>query len=187
MHLPDPSVFFILLGVSETALSLFKRAKSGTADKDRGSFFALWAVIGLSIFCAISITHALPRFQVPFSIAVYWTGVIMFLCGSALRWWSIIHLGRFFTVNVAIAKDHRVVDNGPYRLVRHPSYSGVFIAFIGLGLLLCNWLAAVVLVVPVVGMFMWRMHVEEHALLAALGEHYAAYMRRTKRIIPFVY
>jgi len=186
MNLPNPNLFFILLGVSEIALALFKRAKQGS-DKDRGSFVALWGVIGLSIYLAIRFSYTMPRFAVEATVVQYAVGLLLFICGSTLRWWSIIHLGRFFTVNVAIASDHRVVDDGPYTYVRHPSYSGVFLAFIGLGLLLFNWFSLVVLVLPVIIMFLWRMHVEERALLDALGENYAAYMKRTKRIIPCVY
>lgn len=181
------STFFILLGVSEIALAVFKRAKSGSSNKDRGSFFALWAVIGASIYGAIHLTYTLPRFALAWSATAHWSGVLLFVTGTALRWWSIIHLGRFFTVNVAIAADHRVVDDGPYTYVRHPSYTGVFMAFTGLGLLLFNWVAALVLVMPVIVMFLWRMHVEEQALVQGLGEPYLAYMRRTKRVLPFVY
>ncbi|MEO8066552.1 MAG: isoprenylcysteine carboxylmethyltransferase family protein [Flavobacteriales bacterium] len=186
MPLIPTSYCFMLLGVSEIGLALFKRAGRSAESKDRGSFLALWGVIGLSIFCAISVTHALPEYGVAYSDALYWTGLLLFVLGTALRWWSIIHLGKFFTVNVAIAADHRVVDNGPYRYVRHPSYSGVFVAFIGLGLLLFNWLSLLVLVLPVVGMFMWRISVEERALRNALGQPYEAYMQRTKRLVPWV-
>lgn len=183
----SPKYFFILLGVSEIALAVFKRAGSSTKTEDGGSFFALWGVIGASIYCAIRITFVWPQFAFMYSDVLYWLAVVFFLGGSFFRWWSIIHLGRFFTVNVALAKDHRVVDDGPYRYVRHPSYTGVFVAFTGLGLMLFNWMAALVMVVPVVAVFLWRMTVEERALLQGLGADYNAYMGRTKRVVPFVY
>jgi protein-S-isoprenylcysteine O-methyltransferase len=109
------------------------------------------------------------------------------VAGIALRWWAIIHLGRFFTVNVAIAADHRVVDDGPYRFVRHPSYTGALMSFVGLGLTTGNWLAAVVLVVPISVAFLRRITIEERVLAAALGEPYRAYAARTKRLVPFLY
>jgi protein-S-isoprenylcysteine O-methyltransferase len=98
-----------------------------------------------------------------------------------------VHLGRFFTVNVAIATNHRLIDTGPYRFVRHPSYTGALMAFLGLALCLANWASLVVMVVPVFLVFLWRMHVEEGALLQALGNQYRNYMNRTKRLIPAVY
>lgn len=185
--LPPVTAFFVLLGISELGLALFKRSGRSTDSRDRGSFGLLWAVIGISIFLAIYGARAWTRFSFPFSLATYSTGAVLFLLGIILRWWAITHLGRFFTVNVAIAKDHRVVSDGPYRFVRHPSYSGALLAFLGLGLLVHNWVAALLLVVPITVMFLWRIHIEEQALAAALGKSYTDYMARTKRLIPYIY
>jgi protein-S-isoprenylcysteine O-methyltransferase Ste14 len=101
--------------------------------------------------------------------------------------YAIVHLGRFFTVNVAISSSHRLIDTGPYRFVRHPSYTGALMAFLGLALCLANWASLVILLVPVFLVFLRRMHVEERALLQAFGDQYRDYMRRTKRLIPAVY
>ena len=185
--LPSPTTFFIILGISELGFALFKRSGKATESKDGGSFAMLWAVIGISIFLAIHGTQAWPQFGYPFSSAAYFTGALLFILGIALRWWSIVHLGRFFTVNVAIAKDHRVVSDGPYRLVRHPSYTGALMAFLGLGILVHNWLAMLVLVGPITVMFLWRITIEERALSAALSTAYTDYMARTKRLVPLVY
>jgi protein-S-isoprenylcysteine O-methyltransferase Ste14 len=101
--------------------------------------------------------------------------------------YAIVHLGRFFTVNVAISSIHRLIDTGPYRFVRHPSYTGALMAFLGLALCLANRASLVILLVPVFLVFLRRMHVEERALLQAFGDQYRDYMRRTKRLIPAVY
>jgi protein-S-isoprenylcysteine O-methyltransferase len=104
-----------------------------------------------------------------------------------LRWWAIITLGRFFTVDVTIEKDHELVERGPFRVVRHPSYTGVLLVFVGLGLSLGNWAALLVILLPIGVAFIHRMNVEEDALTGALGAHYTDYMRRTKRLVPFIY
>ena len=187
MTLPSPTICFTLFGISELCLAIFKRSGKTTQSRDRGTLGLLWGVIGASIFLAMFIANAAPRYAYAFSGAAYVFGLLLFVAGIALRWWAIVHLGRFFTVNVAIAEDHRVVSDGPYRFVRHPSYAGALLAFLGLGLLVHNWLAALVLLVPIMGMFLWRMDIEERALSAALGEAYSGYMARTKRLIPFVY
>lgn len=188
VHVPiSPTTCFTLFGISELALAVFKRSRGSAQDKDRGSLLLLWGVIGLSIFLAIYLTYAAARFGCAPNAVQYYSGLVLFVCGLVLRWWSIVHLGRFFTVNVAIASDHRVVSDGPYRFVRHPSYSGVFLLFIGLGLLLFNWLSAVILIVPVFLLFLYRMRVEEQALVQALGAPYVDYMARTKRLVPFLY
>jgi protein-S-isoprenylcysteine O-methyltransferase Ste14 len=104
-----------------------------------------------------------------------------------MRWVSIIHLGRFFTVNVAIAADHQLVETGPYRFIRHPSYSGALLAFVGWGMVLRNWASLLIALLPIAVAFLYRINVEERALLEALGDCYRAYMARTKRLIPFLY
>ncbi len=109
------------------------------------------------------------------------------MLGLGLRWWAIVTLGRFFTVDVQIAKDHHVVKRGPFRVVRHPSYTGVLMAFVGFAFSLANWAAMLVILVPIFVAFLRRMKVEEQALSDALGEEYVSYMRRTKRLVPFIY
>lgn len=87
---------------------------------------------------------------------------------------SILYLGRFFTINVAIAADHRLIDSGPYRFIRHPGYTGGLLLFLGLALCMGNWLSVAVIMVPIFAAFYRRMNVEESALSEALGEPYRA-------------
>jgi protein-S-isoprenylcysteine O-methyltransferase len=127
-------------------------------------------------------THVLPA-QSLFHVF----GICVFVIGLVLRLYSIIYLGRFFTINVAIAKDHRLIDSGPYRFIRHPSYTGGLMIFLGLGLSMGNWVSVAIIIVPILAVFLWRMGIEEAALLEALGEPYRSYMKRTKRLVPMVY
>jgi protein-S-isoprenylcysteine O-methyltransferase Ste14 len=114
-------------------------------------------------------------------------GLTMFWIGVAIRVWSIRTLGRFFRFEVTVLSDHRVIDTGPYRYVRHPSYTGALLAFSGIGVALDNWLSvASLFFLPLIG-FLWRIDVEEAALTARLGEEYRRYKRRTKRLIPGVW
>lgn len=177
------AVLGVVFLVSEIGLAIFKRSR-GAGNKDR-SLWLLWSVIALSIFCAIQVAETRPTPN--FLYALVLLGAILFALGIVLRWWAIIQLGRFFTVDVAIAQDHHVVDSGPYRFVRHPSYSGALVAFIGFGLTMQSWPALLVLLVPIACAFAYRINVEERALADALGESYRAYCRRTKRLVPGVY
>ncbi len=104
-----------------------------------------------------------------------------------LRWYSIGYLGRYFTVDVSISAEHRLIDSGPYRFIRHPTYTGALLAFLGLGFCFGNWLSILFLGLPIIAAFLWRIRIEERALLQALGEQYRRYMRRTKRLLPFIY
>jgi len=66
-------------------------------------------------------------------------------------------------------------------------YTGALLAFLGLGFCFGNWLSILFLTVPIIGAFLWRIRIEETALLDALGREYRDYMRRTERLVPWVY
>jgi len=174
--------------LSELGLALKKRAKADESrNVDRGSLTLLWIVIVASVTLAFNIAYALPAAGMSGDPTLRFLGIVVFAAGLAIRWYAIVHLGRFFTVNVAIAAGHRLIDTGPYRFVRHPSYTGALMAFLGLALCLANWASLAVMLVPVFLVFLRRMHVEEEALLQAFGNQYRDYMHRTKRLIPAVY
>ncbi|MEP6604348.1 MAG: isoprenylcysteine carboxylmethyltransferase family protein, partial [Spartobacteria bacterium] len=156
-------------------------------SRDRHSLALLWLSILLSVALAILVAGNFAAAALPHRRALYFVGLILFVAGIVLRWWAIIILGKFFTVDVAIAKEHRVIESGPYRFVRHPSYTGALIAFVGFGFCLANWLSILCLIIPIAAAFLWRIHVEERALLDALGDDYRSYMQRTRRLLPFVY
>ena len=187
MRLPSADVLGICYGLSEVALGVFKRSGTKSAETDRSSLRVLWAVILLSVAVAIWAAGRVPQAGSALLERGYALGVALFVAGLILRWYAIIHLGRFFTVDVAIASDHRVVDSGPYRWVRHPSYTGALLAFVGYGLCLGNWISLAVVTLPIAWAFLRRIEVEETALGSALGDSYAAYARRTKRLVPTLY
>jgi protein-S-isoprenylcysteine O-methyltransferase Ste14 len=185
MTLPSPLALGAFYGVSEIVLALTRRSRGDS--RDRHSLALLWVVIAISIFLSISVAESHHEGTLPHRRLLYFAGLFLFAGGIILRWYSIVHLGRFFTVDVSIEKEHRVIDTGPYRFVRHPSYTGALIAFLGFGLCLGNWLSILLLMLPITAAFLWRIRIEEQALIDALGEDYRAYMRRTARLVPFVY
>jgi protein-S-isoprenylcysteine O-methyltransferase len=118
---------------------------------------------------------------------VFGLGEAILLAGLTLRYWAVLTLGRFFKVTVSIQAGHRVVRSGPYRLLRHPSYTGLLAILLGLGLVLGTWVGLAALVVlPLAGILI-RIRVEEQVLLAALGDEYTSYAAETKRLIPGVW
>jgi protein-S-isoprenylcysteine O-methyltransferase Ste14 len=114
-------------------------------------------------------------------------GLVLIAVGLCVRQWAILVLGRFFTVDVRVRSDQTVVDRGPYRWVRHPSYSGLIIFFVGVGLALSNWASLIMLaLVPTAGLLA-RIHSEERALLGGLGEDYRRYAATRRRLFPGVW
>jgi len=178
----------VIFPLSEALLTIFKRAKKDrTRVQDEGSIGLLWAVILASIVLSVAcrwVRVAQVTMPEPLRVALL-LGLV--LPGLALRWMSILTLGRYFTVDVAIHEDHQVIQSGPYRFVRHPSYTGVLMAFLGVGITTNNLLSLVVLVLPIGLAILHRIKVEERALRESLGEPYAAYCARTSRLIPGVY
>ena len=112
-------------------------------------------------------------------------GLVLMLAGMALRWYSIRVLGTSFTVDVVTRPGQEVMESGPYRWVRHPSYTGGLVTVLGI-LLCCLNLASLAAIVAAAAGYVYRIKVEERALATDLGPAYRDYMRRTKRLIPFL-
>jgi protein-S-isoprenylcysteine O-methyltransferase Ste14 len=114
-------------------------------------------------------------------------GIVLILLGGALRWWAILTLGHYFTFDVAVRVSQPVVQSGPYRLIRHPAYSGTLLVLLGIGLALANWASIVAILTGVLIGLRYRVRVEEQALIDGLGQPYVDYMRHTKRFVPFIF
>ncbi len=111
--------------------------------------------------------------------------VFLAIGGIVVRWYAIVTLGRFFSMRVQTTSDQQVVESGPYRFVRHPSYTGGLMTVLGVLLMSTNWVTLACFLIALPG-FAYRIYVEEHALTSALGDPYRAYMRRSKRLVPFL-
>ena len=195
LPLPTPPMLLAFLLVSELWLMRSRLSSDASRQADRGSLRLLMIVIGASVGLAWLARRAFPQadFDSLFGLdatalrCVRWIGLGLFAAGVGLRWYSMAYLGRLFTFDVAVAADHRVVDSGPYRHIRHPAYTGSLLTFAGLGLCGGNALSLLVLVVPIAWAFRHRIVIEEAALSSALGSRYDDYASRTKRLVPFVY
>jgi protein-S-isoprenylcysteine O-methyltransferase Ste14 len=119
--------------------------------------------------------------------AVFLLGLILILLGVALRWYAIRTLGSYFTRDIAVSADQMVVKSGPYHSIRHPAYSGTFLTMLGVGLAVTNWASLVALLSCVLVGHLYRVQVEEKALVEAIGQPYLDYMRDTSRFIPRVF
>jgi protein-S-isoprenylcysteine O-methyltransferase Ste14 len=178
----------VAYGGSEVALAFALRSRENVAKgADQGSLAILWTTITLAVFASIQVmSRGAARLPGPF-LAWAAAGTAVLLAGLALRWTAILTLRRAFTVDVAIAKDQRIVDHGLYGTLRHPAYTGSLVAFLGMALTYGDWLAGLVLILPITAAFLYRIHVEERALRAAFGEDYVRYARRTRQLVPFLY
>lgn len=166
----------------------FKRLRTGARRQDKGSHMVLLCLIVFGFFLGILLSLKVPATTITNAPDIFfWLGIVLMDAGIVLRFYAINVLGRSFTTSVAIAPEQTVIEAGPYRLIRHPSYTGILITLLGLGLSLTNnWLSLLVIIGCALLGFSYRIRVEEHVLQEHLGQRYQDYMRRTKRLIPFV-
>jgi protein-S-isoprenylcysteine O-methyltransferase Ste14 len=149
----------------------------GGAARDRATRLLIAVTIGTAVGLAAA---QAPRIAGADRAA----GLIVMWLGLAIRVWAIVALGRAFRTTVEVDPGQAVVSTGPYRWVRHPSYTGLLLIVIGFGLGTGTWLALAVCAVLPLPALLWRVHVEEAELTAVLGDRYRAYQAHTKRLIP---
>ena len=177
---------FVLWQGSELFLSVKRRSRSSGVSQDRGSFRLLVVLLSVAFSLDFACALLLPSVALPWAGIMFALGLCCVLVGTALRWYAVATLGRYFTVDVAGEASQPVIDVGPYRLVRHPSYAGILLALFGFALALGNWAGLSAMLGLSAAAFAYRITVEEAALLSTLGEPYARYMRRTWRLIPYL-
>ena len=165
-----------------------KASRKEASVQDRGSMGILiglqWVGLALNFSLAGLFQAAAISWH---QTALFGIGVALILLGVALRWYAIWTLGRYFTRDVAVSTDQKIVQNGPYRYIRHPAYSGTFLTMAGVGLAMTNWASPFALLICVLLGHMYRVRVEEKALIQTIGQPYIVYMQRTRRFIPFVF
>ena len=169
--------------------TFFQRVEKGAQVRDRGSHVWIFLAVSAGVVAGTFLVDAnfpgttLGRGQ----RLQFWIGIAVMLSGLAFRWYAIKSLGRFFTRTVATRAGQYVVDTGPYRLIRHPPYTGGLLMFLGTGIAMTNWAALLAIMAGAGIGYAYRVQVEERALCADLGQPYRDYMRRTRRFVPYVW
>jgi protein-S-isoprenylcysteine O-methyltransferase len=190
LALDNPVATVLVFGPLVGSVVLEHRRFHGDARRRRSDrtywLLQAWQLAGLVL--GVLLAKRFPGAALP-GPAWLWpfAGCAVGIAGVGLRWWAIRTLGRLFTRELQVDADHHVVTAGPYRRVRHPSYTGAIVAFAGVGIGLGNVIAvAVCTVLPAIG-YVQRIPREEALLRDALGEPYAEYARGTDRLVPGVW
>ena len=188
--LEDPIIEFVLLTwlLSEiigAGIIPVLRCKGKVKTKsDRGSGIVVrlgaYASVSLCIYFALGKVAILPEW-------VSFLGVAIMLLGIVLRQWAIWVLGGFFSTEVKIIRNQRIVKEGPYKILRHPSYTGLLMIILGFGLAAGTWLGTAVALLLFGSATGYRIRIEEIALKKEFGEEYLDYAKKTKRLIPLLY
>jgi protein-S-isoprenylcysteine O-methyltransferase Ste14 len=186
-HPVETALFIATLAVwivLEAPRALNRRPDAKQVDQGSLNFLRLCAAVAAVVAALVARVPAtaMPQGPVTFGIglAIAWAGI-------GLRWWSFRTLGRYFTFTVQTSADQPVITGGPYRFVRHPSYTGIMLALIGVATTYGNWLSVALFVAVVLVGFVNRIRVEEAALSATLGDAYRSYASGRKRLVPLVW
>jgi protein-S-isoprenylcysteine O-methyltransferase Ste14 len=178
---------FGMFAVGEYAMRFRSRFNRAGKPAERWSLLVVVATAVGGVLAGLRLAHWHAASIGAASWPLFVVGLALMAAGVLVRQWAIFVLGRFFTVDVRVHPDQTVVDRGPYRWVRHPSYSGLVLFFVGVGLALSNWASLIVLaLVPTAGLLV-RIHSEERALSAGQGEEYRRYAATHRRLFPGIW
>jgi protein-S-isoprenylcysteine O-methyltransferase Ste14 len=186
---------FVAYGLVGCFLGMERLARQGQEAKslefgpfDRSST-RLLGVAFLVAVLTLLVAPVLNAFQLGAMgrTAVGWIRIGLMVGGLALRFWATRVLGRFYTRTLRAAADQQLIDHGPYKVLRHPGYSGVLVMWAGAGFATLNWVAATAVIVGMCAAYTYRIRCEEEMLRSTLGQRYEIYMAHTWRLVPFVY
>jgi protein-S-isoprenylcysteine O-methyltransferase Ste14 len=179
--------FSISYGLFENLMSLRQRRKSNVTNSgDKGSLWLLYISISVGYFLSFSIGATkigrIYHWDVFFVI-----GMVLIAVGLIIRILSILTLKQYFTYSVVQVENHKLIETGLYKSIRHPGYLGQLIIFLGISISLSNWLSIVLMMIPITIGYLYRIITEEKFMLEQMGENYLNYKHRTKRLIPKIY
>jgi protein-S-isoprenylcysteine O-methyltransferase Ste14 len=160
----------------------------GKTTSDYGTRYFNFIAITIGILAA-AILSDVQKFVFPGgkTTTVFYIGLAILLGGMALRYWAVITLGEFFRTTIETDQDQKVINRGPYRLIRHPSYTGLLLICFGYGIAVQNWLSLLAAFLLPLCALLYRIQVEERVLAASLGTAYIEYQKKTKRLIPWIW
>jgi len=178
---------YLIWFISEILLNRLRRSTpSDKKNEDKSTLATIWItifmVIPLSVFVATFFRAPIFR-----NDNYEYLGLIVIGIGIVIRFMAVSSLGRFFTAEVTIREDHQLKKDGFYRIIRHPSYAGSILSFVGFGISLNNWISLFIITIAIFTAFMKRIRIEESVLQKQFGEEYTKYAKKTYRLIPWVY
>ena len=178
---------FVLYTIFEFFMGAKQNKSSNTAKSgDKNSFLLISCLnsVGLLLSFGIGTTNI---GKVDYLFLFFIIGLIFYITGFSIRVISILTLKEQFTYTVTLAKDHVLQTDGIYRLIRHPSYLGQFLIFLGISLFLANWLSILFMIIPILIGYIKRISIEERFMTEEIGPEYVEYKKHTKKLIPYIF
>lgn len=182
-------ILFIIVGSICMWLTQPPVSMKETSDKKSSDRFSVVLILLMSLVSVVVPVVDWAYFSGHSSSISMFTflGILMIVAGISFRAWAVNSLGKYFTATVQIKEDHKLVKTGPYRIVRHPSYTGAFLAIIAGGVILESLAGFIISCTAMIIAYYVRIGIEEKELVARFGNDYLAYKKDTKMIIPYVF
>ena len=172
---------------SEVLLNIiFHPGRNDKKGRDKNSLIFIWIVLFFAIYSGVYISGHF-KLLISNHYMIRYMGLVIIVLGMILRFFSIWSLGRFFTVVVTIREGHKLKKDGVYKILRHPSYTGALLSFIGFGISLNNWLSLIITNILMLAVSLYRIKIEEKTLTEHFGKEYLDYKNSIYCILPWIY
>jgi protein-S-isoprenylcysteine O-methyltransferase Ste14 len=183
---------FILWGVSELILLIKRRARSNSKKIKDWTLAVQFAGITISITVGLVLKFTcstIPTgvFNFGDNLFMLCCAIVFFLIGIIIRWHAILKLKQWFSTTITIKEGHQIMSKGIYKFVRHPSYLGVVLCFIGLALSFHTVVLFLIVFVPNLIALLIRISFEEKVLISHFGSDYIDYKNSTKKLLPLIF
>ncbi len=187
-------IFVILGGVCGALIRIphmkkYKKTEKIKSKKtSREKFLHFLAGVGIMVVPMIYVfTSWINSFSMGLPDWARWTGVIVYGFALILFWRVHKTLGKNWSPILEIRKDHKLITQGPYKYIRHPMYTCIWMDIAGCWLITSNWIVGIVAFSTWIILYFIRLPDEEKMMIEEFGQEYKDYMKRTKKIIPWVY
>lgn len=185
----NPKIIIIIAGLTAVSLTQPPLSVAETNDKKQSDKFSVILILLMSLISGVVpiIDWAYYHSERNNFNLMTMTGIVLIVIGVLFRAWAIRTLGQFFTPTVQIKEEHKLINVGPYRIIRHPSYFAALLSLIGTSVLLESIIGILVSVIAMGTAYYVRIGIEEKKLTEHFGNQYRNYTLQTKKIIPFVF
>lgn len=187
----SPKVLFwffscVVWWLFELWLNRKKRAPDYSQELDDGTLKTLEWTNSASVIIALGFAYFLdwPIFNLEL---IFLPGLILLVTGLIFRALIVHSMGKNFTVDISIQDNHQLNTKGWYKHIRHPSYSALYLSFIGLAISLNNLIATDLLLIPTLLALLHRIKQEEKVLIQKFNNQYWDYRSKTYALIPFIF
>lgn len=184
----DYRILFLMLAavtvfLTQPGFEVEEAERDRTADNNSVLFILVLSVL------AIAVPVIEWGYFHPGRAHLHWivVGGVIVIAGTGLRIWAIQTLGRFFTATVQIQEEHQLIQHGPFRYIRHPSYTGALLTAVGGAIVLESWFGLLIATACMLYAYYVRITAEETALVSKFGQRYEAYQQQSSRLIPGIW